>query len=142
MVKLLVFVSLLTGTVMAQRGRPTTTVRATAQNPSATQSLYGQCGGQQWTGPTACPTGAYCANNDNNVWYSQCLPVAQNNPQQSSSLAEVRTLTTAITIDGPFPTVITTRITYLQPRPSSTPPVEVVTVTLVPDEPCEHDFYC
>ena len=82
------------------------------------------------------------SNNAPSVWYSQCLPIAQNNPQQSSSLAEVRTLTTAITIDGPFPTVITTRITYLQPRPSSTPPVEVVTVTLVPDEPCEHDFYC
>ncbi|KAK0653099.1 hypothetical protein B0T16DRAFT_455408 [Cercophora newfieldiana] len=128
---------------MAQRGRPTTTARTQPANPQATQSLYGQCGGQGWTGPTVCPTGAYCSGSAANIWYSQCVPIASVNPSQSSA-AEVRTLTTAITVDGPYPTVITTRITYLQPRPTPTPsqPVEIVTVTLVPDEPCEHDFYC
>lgn len=72
------------------------------------------------------------------VWYSQCIPLAAG----QSSGAEVRTLTTAFTLDGPYPTVISTRITYLQPRPTSSSPVEVVTVTLTPDEPCDHDFYC
>ncbi|KAK5651681.1 hypothetical protein OQA88_11747 [Cercophora sp. LCS_1] len=78
------------------------------------------------------------------VWYSQCVPVAGNNPPPAgaSSVAEIRTLTTIFTVDGPFPTVISTQITYLQPRPTRTTEVEVVTVTLVPDEPCEHEYYC
>ncbi|KAG5949457.1 hypothetical protein E4U53_005873 [Claviceps sorghi] len=35
------------------------------------QSLYGQCGGINWTGPTACVDGATCKVQ--NPWYSQCL---------------------------------------------------------------------
>jgi endoglucanase len=37
-----------------------------------TQSSYGQCGGNTYLGPTACPTGQYCsAGND---WYAGCVP--------------------------------------------------------------------
>ncbi|CAG7851071.1 Probable endo-beta-1,4-glucanase D Short=Endoglucanase D; AltName: Full=Carboxymethylcellulase D; AltName: Full=Cellulase D; Flags: Precursor [Serendipita indica DSM 11827] len=35
------------------------------------QTLYGQCGGQGWTGPTTCASGTCKASNQ---WYSQCLP--------------------------------------------------------------------
>ncbi|EJT82373.1 hypothetical protein GGTG_02346 [Gaeumannomyces tritici R3-111a-1] len=33
--------------------------------------LYGQCGGQGWTGPTTCASGRCVATNE---WYSQCVP--------------------------------------------------------------------
>ncbi|KAK1756682.1 hypothetical protein QBC47DRAFT_400316 [Echria macrotheca] len=155
MVTSLFFLSLLAGTgmVAAQRGRPppVTTVpsRTTSYPPGATQTLYGQCGGQTYNGPTSCPAGSYCQSSASNVWYSQCVPISNNNNPgqgqgQGGSSAEIRTLTTLITVDGPYPTVISTQITYLQPRPTrtTTSPVEVVTVTLVPDEPCDHDYYC
>ncbi|KAF2113913.1 endo-1,4-beta-glucanase [Lophiotrema nucula] len=38
---------------------------------AAVQSLYGQCGGQGWTGPTSCVEGAFCSSQ--NAWYYQCL---------------------------------------------------------------------
>ncbi|OAA58032.1 Cellulose-binding domain protein [Niveomyces insectorum RCEF 264] len=40
-------------------------------SPNAVQTMYGQCGGKTWTGPTACPTGAVCSVG--NEWFYQCL---------------------------------------------------------------------
>lgn len=48
---------------------PTTTTTTSA--PAATQTKYGQCGGQGWTGPTACASGSTCQTS--NPYYSQCL---------------------------------------------------------------------
>jgi hypothetical protein len=42
----------------------------TVSTPAAGQALYGQCGGQGWTGPTTCLQGS-CKYS--NAWYSQCL---------------------------------------------------------------------
>ncbi|PVF93949.1 hypothetical protein CPB86DRAFT_818371, partial [Serendipita vermifera] len=49
-----------------------------SQNPTPTssasgsdQTLYGQCGGQGWSGPTTCSSGTCKASNE---WYSQCVP--------------------------------------------------------------------
>lgn len=39
---------------------------------SAQAPLYGQCGGQGWTGATTCVSGSVCTAT--NQWYSQCLP--------------------------------------------------------------------
>ncbi|KAJ7172052.1 cellobiohydrolaseII [Mycena filopes] len=39
---------------------------------SAQSPVFGQCGGQGWTGPTTCATGSTCTFN--NAFYSQCLP--------------------------------------------------------------------
>ncbi|KAF9554464.1 cellobiohydrolase I [Agrocybe pediades] len=50
-------------------GAPTTTVGGGA--PGATQSKWGQCGGQGWSGPTACASGSSCQVS--NPYYSQCL---------------------------------------------------------------------
>ncbi|THH34158.1 hypothetical protein EUX98_g40 [Antrodiella citrinella] len=47
---------------------PPTTVSA----PVPTQSVYGQCGGNGFTGPTVCSTGSTCKTQ--NAYYSQCLP--------------------------------------------------------------------
>ncbi|PSK51913.1 hypothetical protein B9Z65_3180 [Elsinoe australis] len=55
--------------------RPATTSSAaptTAPSPSGCASpKYGQCGGQGWTGCTACAAGSTCTANG--VYYSQCL---------------------------------------------------------------------
>ncbi|KAF3924280.1 Endoglucanase-5 [Orbilia brochopaga] len=36
------------------------------------QTLYGQCGGNGWTGPTACASGGRCWTQ--NAYYAQCTP--------------------------------------------------------------------
>ncbi|KAF4965141.1 hypothetical protein FSARC_7008 [Fusarium sarcochroum] len=46
---------------------------AFAQSP-----LYGQCGGQGWSGPKTCVSGTTCEKV--NDWYSQCVPGSGNPP--------------------------------------------------------------
>ncbi|KAF8651450.1 hypothetical protein AX16_004749 [Volvariella volvacea WC 439] len=65
---------------------------AIAQSP-----LYGQCGGNGWTGPKTCVSGATCTVI--NDWYWQCLP--GNGPTSSSPTS---TPTTTTTTGGPQPT--------------------------------------
>ncbi|KAJ5960762.1 uncharacterized protein N7479_007912, partial [Penicillium vulpinum] len=64
--------------VTSTRTTTTTTSKVTtttaAGGGGATQTLYGQCGGDNWTGPTACASPAACSSS--NQWYSQCLPTA------------------------------------------------------------------
>ncbi|KEY64573.1 hypothetical protein S7711_03636 [Stachybotrys chartarum IBT 7711] len=51
----------------------TTRTTSTSSRPTATgtcQALYGQCGGNNWAGPTCCAQGTCRFSND---WYSQCL---------------------------------------------------------------------
>lgn len=46
---------------------------ATLLSPAlAAVSLYGQCGGQNWSGETTCVAGAVCQYY--NEYYSQCIP--------------------------------------------------------------------
>ncbi|KAJ7286272.1 cellobiohydrolase II [Mycena rebaudengoi] len=45
-------------------------------NAQATSPVWGQCGGQNWQGPTACDAGSVCTFN--NDFYSQCIPVGGN----------------------------------------------------------------
>jgi len=51
--------------------KPTTPVTPTTSAPGAAQTKYGQCGGNGWTGPTACASGSTCSVL--NDWYSQCV---------------------------------------------------------------------
>ncbi|KAK1249601.1 hypothetical protein MKX08_009604 [Trichoderma sp. CBMAI-0020] len=51
--------------------RPPASATSSAPTGSGTQSLYGQCGGTGWTGPTACAPPATCKVL--NQYYSQCL---------------------------------------------------------------------
>ncbi|KAF8649218.1 hypothetical protein AX16_005945 [Volvariella volvacea WC 439] len=55
------------GTGPSNPGTPTSTSTA----PSATQTRWGQCGGQGWSGPTVCESGTTC--NVINQWYHQCI---------------------------------------------------------------------
>ncbi|KAK3934756.1 hypothetical protein QBC46DRAFT_413631 [Diplogelasinospora grovesii] len=129
MVQLLLLLPLLGGVAVAQKN-----VGAT------TQSLYGQCGGQTWAGPVACPTGAYCKN-DGNPWYSQCVAIdSGDSPLPGASVIQTRTLTTIFSVGGLNPTTVSTRITYLTPKPTTT--VSITTITLVPDEPCTDENHC
>ncbi|KAH8102601.1 hypothetical protein BXZ70DRAFT_1059179 [Cristinia sonorae] len=43
-----------------------------ASSPQATQTVYGQCGGSGFTGPTLCASGSTCVVQ--NPFYSQCVP--------------------------------------------------------------------
>ncbi|KAF5325254.1 hypothetical protein D9619_009695 [Psilocybe cf. subviscida] len=53
--------------------RSTTSSSPTSSSsaPSATQTKYGQCGGQGYNGPTSCASGSTCTVS--NPYYSQCL---------------------------------------------------------------------
>jgi pectin lyase len=58
--------------------KPTTTTQASVQPTTPTSGstagaakLYGQCGGQGYTGPTKCEAGSTCV--ETNAWYSQCI---------------------------------------------------------------------
>lgn len=51
--------------------KPGTTSTTTTSAPGATQTHYGQCGGQGWTGPTACVAPYTCVAA--NPYYSQCV---------------------------------------------------------------------
>jgi hypothetical protein len=49
----------------------TSTPSATTGSSGAVQTLYGQCGGINWTGATACASGATCKVQ--NPYYYQCV---------------------------------------------------------------------
>ncbi|KAH7090918.1 cellulose-growth-specific protein [Auriculariales sp. MPI-PUGE-AT-0066] len=59
-----------TGSSSSSTPSSSSTATSTSTAPSATQTKYGQCGGQGWTGPTACATGSTCTVL--NSYYSQC----------------------------------------------------------------------
>ncbi len=60
-------------------------------------SLYGQCGGSYWTGPTCCATGSCVTQND---YYYQCVSAAETNKETaattSNNIAIAYTSTTGV----------------------------------------------
>ncbi|KAI8995567.1 hypothetical protein BD414DRAFT_479908 [Trametes punicea] len=48
------------------------TSSAPTSTPTALSPIYGQCGGINWTGPTACAAGSTCVQQ--NPYYFQCVP--------------------------------------------------------------------
>lgn len=58
---------------------------AIASGAVAQQTVWGQCGGIGWTGPTTCVSGSGCVKQ--NDWYFQCLPGAPGGPAQTTTLA-------------------------------------------------------
>ncbi|KAI0508798.1 hypothetical protein F5B22DRAFT_649694 [Xylaria bambusicola] len=85
-----------------------------------TQSLYGQCGGLSYNGPTKCPKTATCYNDGTNPWYSQCVITPWDNGGGKPTSTVVTTTKTSTTPGG-----VITIITTLPP----------VTKTLTPDDP-------
>ncbi|KAB5540585.1 hypothetical protein GE09DRAFT_969860 [Coniochaeta sp. 2T2.1] len=76
-------------------------VLASAVGVHSQQTVWGQCGGNGWTGPTTCASGSYCSKQ--NDWYSQCLPGSGPAAPSTTSAATTRptapptTLTTVTT---------------------------------------------
>ncbi|KAF9000254.1 carbohydrate deacetylase [Cyathus striatus] len=58
-------------------------ILALASVASAQQLVWGQCGGQGWTGLTTCVSGNTCTYV--NAWYSQCIPGAATGPTTSTT---------------------------------------------------------
>ncbi|KAI0970663.1 hypothetical protein F4678DRAFT_435888 [Xylaria arbuscula] len=125
-----------------------------------TQSLYGQCGGINYTGPTKCPKTATCYNDGTNPWYSQCVETPWDNGGQPSSTIVTTTRTskttttsktsttkkTTTTTKAPSTTTsttttpsVTTIITTLPPWTTPGSGDRTTTVTLTPDEPFTDD---
>ncbi|KAI1300599.1 hypothetical protein F5Y03DRAFT_363851 [Xylaria venustula] len=127
-----------------------------------TQSLYGQCGGINYMGPTKCPKTATCYNDGTNPWYSQCVETPWDNGGQPSSTSvttthtsktttsktsttkktttttKTTTITKATTTTVTTPSV-TTVITTLPPWTTTDAGDRTTTVTLTPDEPYTDD---
>jgi cellulase len=59
------------GFTTTTRGNTQQTTTAGNNNGGSGAPLYGQCGGNGWTGPKTCAQGRCVANGD---WYSQCVP--------------------------------------------------------------------
>ncbi|OLN92797.1 putative mannan endo-1,4-beta-mannosidase F [Colletotrichum chlorophyti] len=64
---------------------------AIAASASAQQTLWGQCGGQNWDGPKTCVSGAVCQYS--NQWYSQCVPGTASSSSSSSRSSTLATST-------------------------------------------------
>ncbi|KAF9042195.1 glycoside hydrolase superfamily [Panaeolus papilionaceus] len=70
---------------------PIVILAVSLQYAEAAVPLYGQCGGQGYSGETTCASGAVCTYS--NPWYSQCLPgsgggnptTTQQNPQPTGN---------------------------------------------------------
>ncbi|KAK6541143.1 hypothetical protein TWF694_008515 [Orbilia ellipsospora] len=61
----------------------------------AQQTIYGQCGGIGWTGPTTCVSGTTCQYG--NDYYSQCLPGGAATTTTKSTTTTTKAATTAPT---------------------------------------------
>ncbi|KAI8799311.1 Alpha/Beta hydrolase protein [Cladochytrium replicatum] len=72
---------------------------AAVEPRQACSALWGQCGGQGWSGPTCCASGSTCTFS--NPYYSQCLPGSVP-PATTTSRANPSTTTTRTS--GPSPT--------------------------------------
>ncbi|KAF7713387.1 Alpha-L-arabinofuranosidase [Penicillium ucsense] len=62
---------------------------------SAQAALYGQCGGQGFSGATTCVSGACCTFS--NQWYSQCLPCSSGGSGGGNGGSQTTLTTTAKT---------------------------------------------
>ncbi|KAJ7154533.1 GMC oxidoreductase-domain-containing protein, partial [Mycena filopes] len=60
-----------TSTMSSTTSQSTTTTTTTTAPPAPTQTHWGQCGGQDWHGPTLCESPFTCRVS--NPFYSQCL---------------------------------------------------------------------
>jgi hypothetical protein len=83
---------------------------------AATAPVYGQCGGQGWTGATTCASGSTCTYS--NAYYSQCLPgsaapVVSSVKTSTTSKAAVKvTSTTAAASKAPTSAPVSGGTTY------------------------------
>ncbi|KAM0324852.1 hypothetical protein ACHAQA_007818 [Verticillium albo-atrum] len=93
----------------------------------AQQTAYGQCGGNNWTGPTTCVSGYYCLSY--HEWYSQCVPGSAPPATTTTAPAPGTTTTTTSSAappppsstSAPAPPSTTTTTSPGTPQPSTSP---------------------
>ncbi|PVF95862.1 hypothetical protein CPB86DRAFT_875328 [Serendipita vermifera] len=68
----------------------------------AQQSVWGQCGGINWTGPTTCVAGSYCQHL--NDWYWQCVPGTSSTSSSSTSTTKTSSISTTKSSTSSAPT--------------------------------------
>ncbi|KAH7361744.1 endoglucanase B [Plectosphaerella cucumerina] len=87
---------------------------ALAQNSTP----WGQCGGINYGGPTGCPSGYYCF--EQNPWYFQCIPgQAPTTAAPSSTSSAATTLRTSTSAPPPPPTTTSRPATTSSAAPPS-----------------------
>ncbi|KAK3985720.1 4-O-methyl-glucuronoyl methylesterase [Cladorrhinum sp. PSN332] len=93
-------------------------VALAATGATAQQSLWGQCGGVNWSGQKTCVSGSYCF--EQNQWYHQCIPGTG-----PTTAAPQPTTTSSVVI--PSPTTLSTSVVA-----STTSSAPVATSTVAP----------
>ncbi|KAG8785614.1 hypothetical protein FRC15_001047 [Serendipita sp. 397] len=97
---------------------------------AAAVPLWGQCGGQGWSGSTVCDAGSYCY--PFNPFYSQCIPTPSSSTSSaaasSSSVSRTLTTTTSTRV-----TSTVTGSTRTSTSSSSTPTSSGVQIRAVAD---------
>lgn len=73
-----------------------------ASSVAAQAPIYGQCGGQGWSGATTCAAGSVCTYS--NDYYSQCLPGSASSTTAPTSTVSVPTSTASGTSSAPSST--------------------------------------
>ncbi|KAI1805037.1 carbohydrate-binding module family 1 [Daldinia bambusicola] len=91
------------------------------ERQAACASVWGQCGGQGWTGPTCCVSGSTCSKS--NDYYHQCLPAAATT---------TGTTTTAGTTARPTSTSSTVKTTTVKPTTTTGSTTTKVPTTSAP----------
>ncbi|KAF3219886.1 hypothetical protein TWF192_003945 [Orbilia oligospora] len=84
----------------------------------AQQAVWGQCGGQDWTGPSVCTAGSCCSSL--NPWYYQCIP---------GGSCATATTTTSRQLSTTTPRETTSPSTTTSTRPVTTPVTSSSTTT-------------
>ncbi|KAJ7745049.1 putative polygalacturonase, partial [Mycena metata] len=68
---------------------------AVAPNVLAQSPIFGQCGGENWTGPTTCAVGSACVVQ--NSFFSQCVPSAVTTPTTTATTTSKTSSSTSTT---------------------------------------------
>ncbi|KAL5339526.1 1, 4-beta cellobiohydrolase [Aspergillus crustosus] len=89
------------------RGNTWSAIVALLPLATAQQTLWGQCGGTDWGGPTSCVDGASCYTV--NPWYAQCTPGVATSTTSSTTTSSSSTGTTLTTTTSSGTATTTTR---------------------------------
>ncbi|EPS41633.1 hypothetical protein H072_4499 [Dactylellina haptotyla CBS 200.50] len=96
------------------------TIALVAATVNAQQTVWGQCGGIGWTGPTTCVSGASCFAQ--NPYYSQCLPGTASSATTTTTTGRTTTTSTRSSTTSPrtSTTTIATRSSTTSSRTTTT----------------------
>ncbi|KAI9497831.1 RlpA-like double-psi beta-barrel-protein domain-containing protein-containing protein, partial [Zychaea mexicana] len=94
---------------------------ASSGSSSECSPIYGQCGGKHWQGTTCCAEGSTCVPQENNEYYSQCLPGVASSKTTTTAAAQTTTTEApkSTTTAAPSKTTTTDEVEVLTTTSSS-----------------------